>query len=259
MPAVSALSPSMPNAALTGAGMPVLILDDERFDRHRLARLCSGLDLPCDISNAKTLEEFSDHLEQRSFDLILVDYALPDGNGLDALHMIRLSARNQNAATLMISGQAEKMVTEQAQSIGCSGFLPKDTLSPDSFTAAVERALAGVRQPRPTAKDSFPATEVERLLSLCNARGAGDIKPMISRMMRQMRDLRAASAGPENLTLRAVEQNCMSLWAFLVEMEREDGAVLLAELTAHRPGARERTRGHSRPGKPPSPFGRRPH
>lgn len=258
MPAATALSPSVPNAGLTGGGMPVLILDDERFDRHRLARLCSGLDLPCNVSNAKTLQEFSDLLEQRSFDLILVDYALPDGTGLDALHMVRLSARNLNAATLLISGQAEKMVTDQAESIGCAGYLPKDTLSPDSFAAAVDQALAGTRQSRPLAKDSFPAAEVERLLALCNARGAGDIKPMISRMMRQMRDLRATSAGPESLTLRAIEQNCMSLWAFLVEMEREDGAALLSELTADQPLAPPLPKPRETRGKPPSPFGRRP-
>lgn len=230
--------------------LPVLILDDERFDRHRLARLCSGLRFPCAVSNAKTLEEFGAHLERDSYRLILVDYALPDGTGLDALDMVRLSARNLNAATLMVSGQAAAQVAEKAVSIGCSGHLAKDDLSPASFAAAVERALASATPPAETPKAEYPAEDVERLLARCATRCARDVKPMISRMMRQMRDLRATGGAAQ--ALDALEQNCMSLWAFLIEMEREDGAQLLAELTG------DRTQAQIQP-RPPSPFGRRTH
>lgn len=241
--------------------LPVLILDDERFDRHRLARLCSGLHFPCDISNATTLGEFSTQLDRHSYALILVDYLLPDGTGLDAIDMVRLSARNLNAATLMISGQADPATPDAVRAAGAR-FLPKDALNHDSFAAAVREALSD-GQPGPVAlQDSYSADQVAALMAHCAARSARDVKPMISRMMRQMRDLRAGHGGAEAqaAALRAIEQNCLSLWAFLVEMEREDGVALLAELTVQTSktrGGPVRATGQT-PGKPPSPFGRRP-
>lgn len=238
-----------------GQPVPVLILDDERFDRHRLARLCSGLEFPCAVSNAKTLAEFTRHLEHLSFRLILVDYMLPDGTGLDALHMVRLSPRNLNAATLMISGQAEDGITEEAEAIGCAGYLTKDDLTPDRFASAVEQALAAADLPVPSLKETYPIREVEELMSLCAARCAQDIKPMISRMMRQIRDARSGNA--EAARLEALEHNCLSLWAYLIKMERENGAHLMAEFG--RPTAVEDAPHPGKRGKPPSPFARRPH
>lgn len=258
MPAPLPATPHRPPGAPVDGNLPVLILDDERFDRHRLARLCSGLDFTCAISNARTLTEFADLLERGSYALILVDYALPDGTGLDALDMVRLSARNLNAATLLISGQAEASVTDAARRIGCAGHISKDALSPDRFAQAVRAALATGPAPAPAIKPGYAAEEVEALIGACAARCARDIKPMISRMLRQMRDLRHAGTAPGDATLEVIEQNCMSLWAFLIEMEREDGAALLAEIAQAADPAPPRA-ARSRPARPPSVFGRRHH
>ncbi|NNK16140.1 MAG: response regulator [Sulfitobacter sp.] len=241
-----------------GQPVPVLILDDERFDRHRLARLCSGLEFPSAVSNAKTLDEFALHLEQVSFHLILVDYMLPDGTGLDALHMVRLNSRNLNAATLMISGQAKAGVTQEAEALGCAGYLTKDDLSPSRFAAAVKKALASVATPVPTSKQSYPVDEVEQLMSICAAHCARDVKPMISRMMRQIRDMRSSRGNADAPDLQALEQNCLTLWAYLIKMEREDGAELMSELV-HNLLVTEAPAPSGKPSKPPSPFGRRPH
>lgn len=245
-------SPAPPGA------LPVLILDDERFDRHRLARLCSGLAFDCAITNAGSLTEFSSLLERGTFRLILVDYALPDGTGLEALDMVRLSARNLNAATLLISGQAETAVTDQARLIGCADCIAKDALSPDRFATAVALALSEHSVTTPALKVDYAAAEVEALMAACAARCARDVKPMISRMLRQMRDLRRSDSAQDSRALQAIEQNCMSLWAFLIEMEREEGAALLSEIAGGHaipapPAAR------MKPARPPSVFGRRPH
>ena len=259
-PPASLFNATAPQARAVPPPVPVLILDDERFDRHRLARFCSGLDFPCDISNATTLSEFATHLDRHSYTLILIDYILPDGTGLEAIDMVRLSARNLNAATLVISGQADDATPEAVRAVGAR-FLQKDALDRDTFAAAVHQALSEGRPERITRQESYSADQVAALLAQCGTRSARDVKPMISRMMRQMRDLRAGNGGPDAqaATLQAVEQNCLSLWAFLVEMEREDGAVLLADLTTDGTYLAEAAQGHSEPkrAKPPSIFGRR--
>lgn len=259
MPSILPDLSSFPTRPGKRDALNVLILDDERFDRHRLARLCSGLDFPCVVSNAKSLHEFNALLEHESFGLILLDYALPDGTGLDALDMVRLSARNLNTALLMISGHGDAAeVAREAQNMGCSAFLTKDALTPDGFAEAVLSAIGGGPSSHLRAKQSYTASEVELLVSMTATRAAQDVKPMVSRMMRQLRDLRAKGDQASPHALRALEQNCMSLWAFLIESEREDGANLMADMfrTASQQGPSAITVKQQRP---PSPFSARQH
>ncbi|KIN61896.1 Response regulator receiver domain protein [Sulfitobacter noctilucicola] len=210
--------------------LSVLILDDERFDRHRIARLCSGLGFPCTINNAQTLGEFSRELELESYGLILLDYALPDGTGLEALQMVHLSPRNLNTPILMISGQVTPELADEARSLGCVHYLAKDDLSRDSFADAVACAIGSAPATDVFTKTRFETTDMEQLLELCAGTCARDIKPMVSRLMRQMRDLRAKGEVNDLLSVRAIEQNCLSLWTFLTEKEHETGASLMASL-----------------------------
>ncbi len=245
---------------VTRPALRVLILDDERFDRHRLGRLCSGLDLTCTITNAQCLQEFGPLLDHTPFDLILIDYALPDGTGLDALRMARFSARNLNAPTLMISGQAADRVATQAQNLGCAGYLAKDDLTPDSFAQAVYQALGPRQHEGISMAEDYATDEVAQLISLCATRCAWDVKPIVSRMMRQIRDLQGCTPETMPALTQALEQNCYSLWSFLIEMEREDGRSLMKELVTTSPQGTE-TLTPTAPVKtirPPSPFGRRP-
>jgi CheY-like chemotaxis protein len=232
----------------------VLILDDERFDRHRLARLCSGLEFPCTVSNATSLTEFQNQLDQTTFGLILLDYSLPDGTGLEALNMMHLCARNVNTPALMVSGLAERDIVERAEAAGCCGFLEKDALSSDAFARAVKDALVLTAPLSPADPTHFESVEVEQLLARSVATCAQDIKPMVSRLMRQMRNLRAQQVLDDGPATLAAEQNCLSLWSFLIEMERQDGAALLSNITkaAATPQA---TPSEPKTKKPPSPFG----
>jgi len=235
--------------------LPVLILEDERFDRHRLARMCSALPFDCEVSNATTLESFTTELEREIFGLILLDYTLPDGTGIDALEVLRLSPRNMNAPTLMISGREDAALAQEVYAAGCAALLSKDQLTSTKFALAVSDALGP--QDAALAPDAqvFDRDVVAGLLGKTTQRNARDIKPMVSRMMRQLRGIRAHASEEEGVALQAIEQNCMSMWSFLIEMERRDGASLLQDVQP----APEMQLAQPKPRKPPSPFSRLNH
>lgn len=245
--------PPMRHFVASPAPLPVLILDDERFDRHRLARLCSGLSFPCAVSNATTLQEFTHQLDQDRFGLILLDYVLPDGTGLDALKKVQLCRRNLNTPTLMISSQIDAATAQQVQAIGCRAVLDKHNLSPDRFSDAVARALSVKDAEPPSGTTSAARAEQAQLLGHYAMRCAGELKPMVSRLLRQIRHERAAGSGSTAPGLAAIEENCMNLWSHLVGMERADGAALLSVLDAG-PDPAVLDEERNRPPKPPSPF-----
>ena len=242
----------------------VLILDDQRFDRHRLARLCSGLPLQTDIANADSLAALAAMLETTTFDLIFVDYNLPDGSGLDALESIQHSPRNSAAASIMVTGHAEESIALGAMERGCADYITKDELSPSSFTRAVTNALQKSQLASQIAAQTFARAEVESVLQKFASQCANDIKPMVSRMMRQLRTLRDASADDHahlHARRESIEASCMHLWEFLDALESHQADAMMQELAAKAPLLRHRAQiedigPKANPKRPPSPFSR---
>ena len=258
MPAIQTKSVSPFQSRRRLPALEVLILDDDRYDRHRLARLCSRLEFRCDVHNAKTLKEFEKQLDHENFGLILLDYALPDGTGLDALHLVQQSARNLNTPTLMISGQTRDDVPALAHAAGCAGYLCKDSLSSDGFLRAVKGALASATPIVSPQSDQFDAGEVQQILARANANCAQEIKPLVSRLMRQLRNLRSGQTIEDGTGMQALEKNCLGLWTVLVEMQRTDGAALMAQIV---PSSfpKGMAMQDKKPFRPPSPFTSRRH
>ena len=254
-------SPLRPHGSVTNRQpTAVLILDDERFDRHRLARFCSSLDFPCAVSNASSLNDFRSRIEESSFSLILIDYYLPDGNGLDALELVRLSPRNLNTATIMITGLGQDNIEQQALDWGCADYLTKDELSSATFHRAVNNALQKSKLTIAVEAQTYARQEVEKVLEHFAGQCARDIKPMVSRMMRQLRDLRtgAEHAGAPQLDqFDRIDSSCMTLWEFLIEMERYQGEALVGGMLT--PLSESSNGDLTEPRKPPSPFARMPH
>lgn len=230
--------------------LPVLILDDERVDRHRLARLCSGLPFPCALTNAPTLDSFAQHLDAAPFGLILVDYALPDGTGLEAVDMVRLCPQNAHAPVVMISAMADDDVLAQARARGCRGFLAKDGLSKEAFADAITDALPSGDPV--TLKPRYTRSETAALLALVTAQNAAQSKPMVSRLLRQLRLLRSRSDVVSQTELQALEEHCLTLWNHISALEQTEGAALLEQLAQEQP----HLLGH-KANRPPSPFARR--
>ena len=219
------------------SGLPdeitVLVLDDQRFDRHQLCRLCSGLPMKCEVSQADSLRTLAEHLESAAFDLIFVDYSLPDGSGIDALEMIGKSPRNANATSIMVTSFDAEEISFQAMAQGCADYITKDELSPSSFERAVTNALQKSVLSAQVQSQIYARAEVEKVLNRFANQCVSDIKPMVSRMIRQLRTLREA---PENDREKmhqrraSVEASCLHLWEFLEELEAQRADVMMKDI-----------------------------
>jgi len=119
----------------------ILIVDDQRFDRMRIKRLCGGLDFPIRMSEAESIAALAQQLDEGEFDLILLDYNLPDGDGLRGLQMIRVHPQNGAAATVMVTGTDQTEVAIEALRGGCSDYIAKDELSQSTLRRSAFNAL----------------------------------------------------------------------------------------------------------------------
>lgn len=189
-----------------------LLVDDSEFDRRRIRRLSLEGALPLVMDEADSIRALPDRLESSDFDVILMDYALPEGDGLEALHVVRRSIRNAGCPVIMVAGGDQPSVAVRALKQGCSDYLTKHELTADVLREAILSVIEAARTSRERVGDMRNA--MHRAMD-DHARA---LQPELARIVRDMRNLRmrAATDHGELLTeLEAVERRCLGLWTLL--------------------------------------------
>jgi len=118
----------------TSRGMfEILVLDDNSFDQNRIKRACNKTGLPVTTRLTADLEEFEAALDERAYDVILIDYLLPKGNGLHAQRLVNNHPMNFGAAVVMISSEMRTDVAVASMKKGSLDCLDKDALDSDKL------------------------------------------------------------------------------------------------------------------------------
>ncbi len=118
----------------------LLIVDDHRMFAESLARLLSdddGIEVLGIAGSAMEAIDMAGGLRPR---VVLMDYHLPDRDGVAAAAVIR--DRNPEVMVVMLTGSSDDAILLAAIDAGCSGFLTKDRAAAE-VAEAVRAAAAG--------------------------------------------------------------------------------------------------------------------
>lgn len=140
-----------------------LLLDDSMFDRARIRRLSDRTRLMVDVTEVCDIEEMKQAVSDAAYDLIMIDYRLPQGDGLDVLSYIQNSLLNRDAATIMITGNGDMETAVTAMRNGCHDFLTKDAMTADQLRFAMVGAMETAAKQRDLAAQARHQREVIRL------------------------------------------------------------------------------------------------
>lgn len=136
-------------APIETAAMPrrVLIVDDNAIDRSHVARaLRKKLTAEAVLLESDTGAEALVALLAQPFDAVLVDYLLPDMDGLDVISTV--AREFPGTARILMSGQGNEMVATQAMKRGAQDYLIKRDLTAAGLQRAVTQAVRAVRLER---------------------------------------------------------------------------------------------------------------
>jgi len=119
----------------------ILIVDDHALVREGLGQVLTGMYPRLELLHAGTgAAAINMLLPHRNIDLVLLDYHLPDLNGLEVL---RQMGRIQPAlVVLMISGSTTLQLIQMALKDGAAGFVTK-TGNTDDLLDAINQVLGG--------------------------------------------------------------------------------------------------------------------
>ena len=118
----------------------VLVVDDEPSILSTLKKALSLEGYEVDVAGGVGLAQ--QRLAARGYDVLLLDVALPDGNGLELLE--RLRTAGNDAQVIMMSGHATVDVAVRATRLGALDFLEKP-VSTDRLLVLLENTLRLMR------------------------------------------------------------------------------------------------------------------
>jgi diguanylate cyclase (GGDEF)-like protein/PAS domain S-box-containing protein len=117
----------------------ILVVDDDEADRAAFIWFVKRAQLPYDYRLVGSVDEARRALECQTFDVILTDYKLRDGTGLEVL------AHAGEAVGILVTGAGDQNIAVQGMKAGAADYLVKDVaheylrLLPATIQAATEK------------------------------------------------------------------------------------------------------------------------
>jgi len=103
----------------------VIIADDHRLVAEGIAKLIDGSNNARVVAIAETLSEVVGLLADKRPDILLLDVAMPDGDGIDAIKQLREA--NPGQKIIILTTYAEPAVIHRALGAGANGYILKNS------------------------------------------------------------------------------------------------------------------------------------
>ena len=118
----------------------ILVVDDHALVRRGLIELLQSLPVGAEFGEAGTGADALTMALSESWDVVLLDLALPDRHGLDVLRELR--AAKPKLPVLILTMFPEDQLALRVLEIGAAGYLTKES-APEELVLAIERVVAG--------------------------------------------------------------------------------------------------------------------
>jgi PAS domain S-box-containing protein len=168
-------------------GRTILVVEDEPADRETYQRYLQ-LDLEYDytIINAQTGKEGLDLWMQHQPDAVLLDYRLPDLDGLEFLAALQAREQRSIFPVIVVTSQGNETIATRAIKAGAQDYLVKENIKPESLRLAINGAIKTVRlQTQLQQRIERERTIAQISLKVCQSLNLDEILHTITQEVRQ--------------------------------------------------------------------------
>ena len=130
----------------------ILLIDDDEVDRMTVKRALKAASFPSLLTEAENgqnaialIREVTEikpqpfQQAQRLFDLILLDYRLPDIDGLNLIAKIK--ALNIHLPLIVLTGQGDEEIAVEMMKAGAADYLSKAKIEPENLVKSISSAI----------------------------------------------------------------------------------------------------------------------
>jgi two-component system, sensor histidine kinase and response regulator len=117
----------------------ILLVDDDEIDRMMVRRALKSASFAVQLTEAENCAETLSEIQKETYDCALLDYRLPDGDGLDLV--IRIRSLNIHIPLIVLTGQGDDQIAVELLKAGASDYLSKSRVSPGRLEQVLQNAL----------------------------------------------------------------------------------------------------------------------
>ncbi|MBS1810054.1 MAG: response regulator transcription factor [Acidobacteria bacterium] len=120
----------------------ILIADDHAVVRRGLAQILAEAPEITSVGEAQNANEIMSLIRSQTFDLVILDLALPDKNGLEVLKDVK--REHPKLPVLVLSMHPEDQYALRVLKAGAAGYLTKES-APEELITVIKKVLKGGR------------------------------------------------------------------------------------------------------------------
>ena len=122
--------------------MDILLVDDDAIDREIVKRALKNNHDISNIYEASSVEEGLKAVESRHFDVLLLDYRMPNVDGIEMVIELRSRPNLGETAIVMISASDDETLALSCLQVGAQDFITKSEIT----TSKLKRALVQAKK-----------------------------------------------------------------------------------------------------------------
>lgn len=119
--------------------LKILIIDDDKVDSITIIRSISHSGIIADVESAFSAKEGIEKIKSFQYDLIFLDYMMPDSDGISFLKKLR--DLGIETPVIFVTSQGDEKIASQAILGGASDYIPKTLLTPDGVSQSIRNAM----------------------------------------------------------------------------------------------------------------------
>lgn len=197
-----------------------LVIEDSEFDAKRLQRMCEDTGLFYDLTVLEGFDPLRQALDTEKFDLVVVDYQLTEGDGLDAIRRIRAHPAHLTTALLMLTGRGDTDLAVKAMKEGCADFLDKAKLNPNALRRATLNALEKSQLHQDLMRARGLNDKLANLVEGFARDSATQMKPLVLQIMRLARTRLNSPVSAKDEDAQSLDIAARKLWKALEAIEQ---------------------------------------
>lgn len=119
--------------------LKILIIDDDKIDSITISRSISQSGMIAEVDSVFSAKEGMEKIESMYYDLIFLDYLMPDTDGISFLKKVRTAGIE--TPIIFVTSQGDEKIASQAILSGASDYIPKTLLTPDGVSQSIRNAI----------------------------------------------------------------------------------------------------------------------
>jgi PAS domain S-box-containing protein len=177
------LSTPVPPSVTAPPALRVLVIDDDEVDRLSVRRILAASSIRVDLREAADAEAGAAAIRRGGLDCVLLDFRLPQSDGLTLLR--RLRQEGLDVPVVMLTGLHDENVAVELMKAGAADYLSKTGLSPSRLEQSIthtvrmyraERSASEVREALEASERQyrFMAESIPQIIWTTEADGSAD-------------------------------------------------------------------------------------